>query len=698
MVSNNAAMQQVVLEEYLLNENKELCISYSFAIGLIKTEKTVDSGLSRNRIRKATTWAHDKQEDGKVWIWYRTLPKETKMKVDAWFGVQYGCDIFTAWRNNSLTKAASEMENLQDATFFYERGKYTTAQVGDLIKAAGWLRWLEKYPDFWKAYDLSGKTRGLEYVAKLIGSKNIYGFKIGNNRVLERRMKEWQQMGLTCLISDKFGSLNAIKCLKDADGETDKSFDKLANHAAMKERILYLYGEGINLSVQQVASVYNQEAAAKGLPLITMQRVFQILQKNEMEWRASRNGANATRAVVEAVIKRKRPERPNRLWSLDGTTIQLYANVDEKVIKVGYWVMVVDACTDCVIGYAFGKTETTDLVLRALRMAVERAEQLPEFLQYDNGKANLSCEVQDLITNMKAKGLRAQPYNGKSKYVERIIGKIEQTFMRLLPNFVGGNITTRSLSSKANVDLLKSLEKADLYKDECEVFQEMRLVIETYNHTKVARLGTSPWTAYSPKSPKGTCVNELMIVALFWVKKVNTYMYRQEGLRMEINGVKHEYVVEDHKRGVESMEFRASHLGERFYVRYNPDNLDRIHLYDADDRHVAMAREKYEFSAIPTEGEMSILKEVWQNRKDVITDSIEKHEKRKKAQFEAGHEEVSFEMVNKEAYNAALKENPEFALLNPSPKSPKGALKRRDDEVVTMYDLDGVESGKVLDY
>lgn len=670
----------------------------------LASEDTVKKGLFRNRKGLIHTWQHEYDNKGQLWILYEGLPSETKGKVDAYYLANYGTDVYGAYRNGNLIAAAKSCEQLEsDGLIFQKEKLYSTAQVGDLVKAAGWLRYLSG-DEFWKSHDLGGKTRAYSYVAELIGGLNLYGFKISNGRSLERKVRDWTAMGLNCLISEKFGTKNAVKPLLNTtllggpdNGEFNLS--KVDIQELALDRLIYLYGDPRNGSIQMVTNLYNCEAKVKGFPTYTCARVWQMLRACKIEWQASREGVNAVRAKREVIIKRKRAERPNVMWSLDGTTIQLLG-IDEngKVAKVGYWVMVVDAATDCIIGYAFGKTETTNIVLKALRMAVSRANRLPDWLQYDGAKANLSSEVQDLIKGMEVKGLRAQPYNGKSKYVERIIGKVEQTFMRLMPNFVGGNITTKKQSSKGNIDFLNKQLKEDSYQNATTALEELRLIIETYNHTKVARLGMSPWRAYMKAEEQGRAINELMIVALFWVKNVGTNKYMQSGLTLTKNGVRREYVVETGTRGQESEEFRAKYLGCDFCVRYNPDDYTHIHLYDpVTDKYVAMAAEKYAFEAVPTEGQMGTQKQIWQGRKDAIDNSLKKYKARAATQMNLGNDAISFETVHKDAMNEAIAQMELDGLsVQHFPQREKAA--KNDERVSILYDLGDVESGKVLTF
>jgi Mu transposase, C-terminal len=319
------------------------------------------------------------------------------------------------------------------------------------------------------------------------------------------------------------------------------------------------------------------------------------------------------------------------------------------VLKAGYWVMVTDCGTDAILGWAYGKTETADLVLKAMRMAVYRGNALPKVIQYDGGKANLSKDVSALMENMKVLGLKSQPYNGKSKYVERTIGLVED-MMHLLPNFVGKNITARSRDSRRNVDDLQQLIKDGNVPNFDAVMAQMKLVIETFNQVVPARLGIARLKAYL----KGCTdpVSALQIVAMFWIKRSEMSVFRPSGLKFELGKNTYEYVVES-ERGVECLDFREMHLGKKFYVRYNPDNMGYVHLYDENDVHVAQANEKYLFSAIPHDGEMATKQKVWENRKVEIKDGLAKRKDLRLKQAELGNAEAGFENVFKEELNAA---------------------------------------------
>ena len=664
----------------------------------ILNEDALKKGLHRNRKGLINTWSHIYDQYNKVWVLYDGLPKETRAKV-ACPTVPKGEGLFEGgtsemWRSAAevlMIEKSAELVSALDIEHFLGLNLYSTERCGDLGKACGWLRFLCK-EKWWLEYRLDGKTRAYEFVASIIKAQALYGFSIGNGRRLERKVAEWKVYGADCLVSEKFGTMNAIKALKNEDGDRQgmilhngEEYTKVEIHKMAVERFIDLYSKsGMNL--EMVAKVYNRDAMEKGFPTYTTMRVTQILNSPEIEakWVVAKHGVQAARAKRELTIKRNRPTHPNQLWSVDGTTIQLYAMMPNgKVVKAGYWVQVTDAATDCIIGYAFGQTETTDLVLKALRMALYRNKRLPNVVQYDGGKANLSSEVQDMLNSMNSIGLKAQPYNGKSKYVERVLGTVEQRYARLMKNFVGGNITARSLNSRSNPDDIKQMLKNGETPTLEAVLEQMIMLVEVYNHSTIARLGMSPAKAYTKPYADEREMNELMSVVLFWVKRIQTYEYRPEGLRFEVNGERLEYVVET-SRGVESKEWREKNLSERFYVRYNPEDRSRIHLYDKNDKHIGQANEKFAFSAVPTKGEMSVLKEVWSIRKDEIQESLAGAKQRRLEQAALGNAEAGFELVYKDEMAEAINylersgngmmtyttiENEDVAVVNVAPKN-----------------------------
>jgi hypothetical protein len=702
-----------------LSEGGDLGLSYAFISNNITTEKTLDSGLYRNRKGLIQTWGHWHGASGEVWVKYDSLPAETRCKVD----VHFDNDVWKSWLIWNLEKGASDNVLEADKDRFLGYGFLSAEKVAQLMRACGWLRYLSM-DDSWMScfipkVGIKGKTQALSFVAKVIAKEKLYGFSIKNGRVLERKIRRFIDLGAESLINKHWGNLNAIKIVSTpthcqleqyeasnkkkkiavdiVDLTTGEIFTKVEIYQIALKRMLDLYCDPKKLSLESVAYVYNEEARERGFPTYTPMRVMQLMNMPEHQkiWHPARHGVVASRAVREMIIRRERP-KVNELWGVDGTTVQLYV-LDEKgkMVKAGYWVFVTDSHTDCIIGWAFGLSETAQLVLRALRMAVQRTMCLPKAIQYDGAKANLSSEVKEVIVGMNAIGLKAQPYNGKSKYIERTIGLLED-LMRSMPNFVGGNITARSLKSRANPDYLKRLLASGGVPDLGTCLDQMRLVIEVFNHKKTAKLGMTRAKAYALGTGESRRSNDLSIVALFWVKRPQDYQYTAGGIAFELERKRYEYVVED-ERGVESVGFRAKHLGERFWIRYNPDDLSVVHLYNKNDVHVAQANERYLFQALPTVGEAGRLRTNWDNRKNEVKDGLSAAKALREENERMGFREPNMQLMHKDAYNEAMAYlEDEVNGVNISSYNAM-ATKPQQKKTYDLYDIDESELMQVLE-
>lgn len=635
---------------------------------------SVWKGLYRNRKSDTQSWFHreDEQDARRVWIKVESIPEKTKMQLER----HYGQDLWGLCYRESLVEEATGKIEPDDAGWFLRLSVYSVDQAAHLAEACGWLRLVSE--EEWWGGRWSRKTDAMQTAADVIAQRDLYGFRVSNWRVLNRRAKAWLEDGRESLVSRKVGNNNAAK----VTGKLRK---------LVECRLIDLYASELKPTVETVTDIYNREAAGNGWPQYTAERVRQLINKpsNVQRWIAARHGVNAARAKTESVLRRRRPAGPDVLWSIDGTTVQLFSSDGKTLVKEWYSVTVIDAYSDCVIGWACdSSTETARLVLRAVRRAIQRRGTRPAFAQFDGSRANLSTEVQQVFERLKTIGIRSQPYNGKSKYVERVQGWIEQHFQRYLPNFVGGNITARSLDARANPDYLKRLQKAGQIPGIDQIPMQLELAIETYNNTTIKTRKMTPAAMYSEET-MGANVDYLTQVSVFWVKRRQTVRYTPEGIRMEVDKQRYFYEVQT-KPGLEDYEFRRDYLGDSFQVRYDPDDLSAINLYDRDDKWVATAYQKHEFSSVPgewQEDEGSTLLQAIEQRKRYVLEGLEEREAIRGEMQRMGHAEVSFESVHKDALNRMETDFVTKMLEAAAVEKPAGSIKAKKKPLYFKEDI-----------
>ena len=415
-------------------------------------------------------------------------------------------------------------------------------------------------------------------------NEQIQGFvkfpkAINSERVLDRKAREYAADGLDCLVGGYFGNVNREKM----NGRT---------HAILMQ----LAGDPVKYSFEDIGLIYNEQAPGLGLPKMTVSAIKQHLNmpKHKKVWYYMRHGKLVGDADMQPMIDRKPVSKPDMLWSLDGTTMQLYykkAVKDSKgrekwkVMSDLYAYFVTDACTGAIIGYSVAFSESSGMVIEALQNTVDKWGHKPYQMNYDNSSANISATVNGLINNMSHVNFPCTPYSGRSKSVELVIGHFQQRELRKLKNFKGGNVTVKSPNSVANPELLKELAKDLAFTDklptEEQVLVEFDQAVEAWNGRGEARdaygafIGKSKIERYAEEREGRVKMNYFEKLSLFMVELKNQqhpfgeYEYRQKGIEVAIRGEKMKFIVPDNASSAMDFEFSREHLGHTFKVFVN---------------------------------------------------------------------------------------------------------------------------------
>ena len=558
----------------------ELALSNAL-LAEVAGRKTLDMGVYRNRAGKSDSWVQVKTSNGS-YVKYGSLPAVTVAKLKVEFG-----DVETIGLMAIFQRLIDMAVEPIDGDYLRESMCFTPDQIVQLCEACAWLRVVAQEGGI---DHFTNRTGYLEAVVKCLRLRKLYGFKITSLVSLRRRLRAWQDKGHASMVSAKFGNGNSLKHDED-------------ERAAIVDRIIDLYSDPTKPSIETVHRIVNTELVngefGDSLEPLSYERIRQIVQKprHKHMWVHSRHGEEEGRQMTEAVIKRRRPRISDTVWSVDGTAVQLLAKDGRKLYTPWYVVQVVDAATDLIVGFALGNTETAALVLRALRNAVRRRNTAPVIAHYDGASANKGSEVKQALAAIKATGIKAQPYNGKAKHVERVIGMFEQQMLRTAPNFKGGNVTTRSKNSQANPELIKKLMSDDVQLSADTVAEQYAAYVELWNNTVPKGKKVSRLEAYLSTETAGRILDDKAVSNAFWIERKHRASYDPRGLEIQVEGVRLAYEVES-SRGVESEEFREAFLGLAMTVRYDPDDASAVGLY-REGKWAGLAALKYEYSANP---------------------------------------------------------------------------------------------------
>ena len=274
------------------------------------------------------------------------------------------------------------------------------------------------------------------------------------------------------------------------------------------------------------------------------------------------------------------PTLRDSLWYGDGTKLNLYY----KAVENGRWVVrtasvyeVVDAYSETLLGYAVSDTENFDAQFRAFRMAIETSGHKPYEIVTDNQGGQRSKVAQRFFANICRVNRPTAPYNAPSKSIESIFGRFQRQVLHQDWRFTGGNISSKE-SWKINREFLEA-NKEQLYTYE-EMLAAYAAARNQWNDMPHHETGVAHEEMYRTSvNPETDPVTELDMIDLFWLTTERPSLFSADGITIQYRNRKYTYEVLD-ASGRPDMEWRRENTGRSFFVRFDPDRMDRALLYE----------------------------------------------------------------------------------------------------------------------
>lgn len=394
-------------------------------------------------------------------------------------------------------------------------------------------------------------------------------------RRLRMKYAEYLKEGYECMISKKYQNKNAAKVSED-----------------VQEAVLtQLIGHHNNLDNTDVAEYYNKVAEMQGWPQITASAVGVWREKLDLVTAAGRRGATNFRNERTMQVKRKRPTAPFLMWTLDGWDVELlYQQTVED--KNGHRVttycnrltleVVLDPCCNYPIGYAIGTHETPALITEALRDAARHSMELTGEMLRSN---QIQCDhygiktMQELYMVMSDKLTPARVKNAKSKVVEPYFGYLNKTYCKKFNNWSGYGVTTDP-KKQPNSEALNMIRHS--FPDVEGVTKQIHLMMQYERQSKHEQFMKMLQNLPADRRLPLTKENYLLY---FGATTGLTNAIEGSGLRPTLLGIKRDYDCWD-------VTFRE-HAGEKWQVRFDPDDMSEVLAVNADGSRRYMLKEKY---------------------------------------------------------------------------------------------------------
>ncbi|WP_161787202.1 integrase catalytic domain-containing protein [Hymenobacter sp. IS2118] len=288
-----------------------------------------------------------------------------------------------------------------------------------------------------------------------------------------------------------------------------------------------------------------REATRPDWPVLSVRTVGNLLKERKPAWFGGRHGKAAAHKELGYKILKKLPGFPDLLIEFDGTNEPLtFINEAGKEVTNLYSVRVWDVHSGCIVGSAYGFTETADLVLAALQDYFTRWGRVPRQFRFDKGAANTSGRVQALLEKTGAIAFASEAGRPTARRSEQLLGQFQKTVQRKLPWWRGPNIT-----SNANLDLQANPERLAAAQQErvsvAAVVARCRACeVEWNNRCPGARAAErrSPMERYLTGAETAAKLTLGDLANLLYVKRQRPVTFTSTGLKIEVEAV--DYVFE----------------------------------------------------------------------------------------------------------------------------------------------------------
>lgn len=313
----------------------------------------------------------------------------------------------------------------------------------------------------------------------------------------------------------------------------------------------------------------------------------------------------------------------NDIWVCDNHTFDVFVNdgEHEKPIRV-YLTAFQDVRSRKFVGWYVTLNPSSQATLIALRRGIERYG-IPKRIYSDNGREFLTFdiggrgfrksrklsqgehEIPTILQNLGIEFTTAMVKNARAKIIERAFLEVKNGFSKMFEGYTGGTIAERPERLKKtgkDADNFTLLPEFIAYVD-----KYIEGIFNKHKHYGEGMNGRTPDQVYAE------CLVEQTVAT---VEQLNLMMLRNTRMqKVTRDGV---YITLcGQKVPFNSTELNFYHIHRKVYVRYNPDDLQEVRVYDDQDRFLCTAQQTEALSYFADKEELA--EKIRENKKFMKT-------------------------------------------------------------------------------
>lgn len=397
--------------------------------------------------------------------------------------------------------------------------------------------------------------------------REAYGHTLPKSEArLRDKIRQYKKEGYGCLVSGKFCNANTLKITKAAGRQI----------VALRRCRVPVY------TTKQLFEEFNRIAERRGWkPLASQSSLVQYLERPEVKplWYDAVYGELAAKQLFARRNKTEMPTMRDSLWYGDGTKLNLFYKAVENgrtVVRTVQVYEVIDAYSETLLGYSISASENFDAQFAAFRMAIETSGHKPYEIVTDNQGGQRSEIAKRFFASICRVNRPTAPYNAPSKSIESVFGRFQKQVLHADWRFTGGNISSKE-AWKINREFIEA-NKESLYTYE-EMVVAYAAARSQWNAMAHYRTGIAHEEMYRTSvNPETEQVTNIDMIDLFWLTTEQPSLFTADGITIQYRGRKYTYEVLT-ADGRPDYAWRSENTGREFFVRFDPQTMDRALLY-----------------------------------------------------------------------------------------------------------------------
>lgn len=312
----------------------------------------------------------------------------------------------------------------------------------------------------------------------------------------------------------------------------------------------------------------------------------------------------------------------NDIWVADNHTFDVMVNKNNAPVRV-YLTAFMDVRSRKMTGWCVTDAPSSDATIFALKRGCERYG-VPKMIYTDNGreflfhdlggngfrkkrKADEPLKLPSILDDLGIEFRTALPRNARAKGIERAFCTVKETFSKLYDGYTGGTILEKPDKLKYTV---KEPEKLTAIKDfENQVDTYITGWYNKHPHSGEGMNGKSPDEVFTANLIEQRMLPKDKADVMFMrYAKSNTGTLKvgKNGISLKFYGQELQYWNE---------ELWRIYFGKEVYVRYSPDDLSSVRVYDAEKRFICTAELR---NAVGYRADKEAIKELTREKRSAV--------------------------------------------------------------------------------